>query len=544
MERFGEFILLEKVASGGMADIYKAVKVGARGFYKLLAVKRIKFHICQDKAFQDMFVKEAKVLSNLSHPNVASIYDLNRFNDQFYIVMEYIQGRDLHALIREHKMEGRVIPLDIALYIMTSLADGLEYIHNISDAEGTALHIVHRDINPKNIFLSFQGDVKIIDFGVARADIDSEETKTGVIKGKLSYLSPEQLEGRRINNQTDIFAAGLVFYEMLAGEKLFRGKTEAELLNTVMTLDIDERINELQAPDGLKSILRKSLARDMSERYLSAGELKAAVSRWEIENNISVSGQNLRRLMESRFRQDIEKEETENREHFTVLRRLAEKEELEDEDTVLLDKDETVLLTDEMLKDGTGGVDVKKEQDDRTILLDSGEPDIRKEEADSTTFKRFLTPPFIYIAAGMVLLLVIVSFFLLGRGREETLRPPGMSKEVDIPRHVEEPVTTPAVTEKQKETERPEPARVFTGREEDSKPPAGKAAGYIVFDGEPSGQQIYVDGELKGSLPATIELPAGFHEIRCAMDGFMPYKAGIRLRDGKVVNLKCNLKKE
>ncbi len=537
MERFGDFILLEKVASGGMADIYKAVKVGARGFYKLLAVKRIKIHICQDKAFQDMFVKEARVLSNLSHPNIASIYDLNRFNDQFYIVMEYIQGRDLHALIREQRMGGGTIPLEIVLYIMTSLAEGLEYIHNITDAEGTPLNIVHRDINPKNIFLSFQGEVKIIDFGVARADLDSEETKTGVIKGKLSYLSPEQLEGRGINGQTDIFAAGLVFYEMLSGHKLFRGKSEAELLNTVMTLDIKEKIHELQTEGGLKAILEKSLARDMAERYASAGEMKEAILAWELENGIQVSGQDLKKLMEAGFREDIEREEAGNREHFTVLRKLAEEDELDDEKTVLLDSDETVLLSEEMLRgDGTASgspgqaddhtllLQEKKQQDGRPTAVHGGAVQVEGR------WKKFLRPPLVYgVAAGVLLVLAIVVFALSGGNRHDDRLPPASGTE-----QTSGEAAVSAPVEKRQAVPDETPDR-NSGKTE---------AGYMVFDGEPAGQQIYVDGELRGVIPATVELPAGFHEIECVRAGFMPYKAGIRLRDGKVVNIRCDLKKK
>lgn len=309
MEQFGQYFLLEKIASGGMADIYKAVKIGARGFRKYSAVKKILPHISEDKSIRDMFVKEAHVLSSINHPNIVQIHDLGEEKGQFFIVMDFIKGKDLKTLLLKYQPYEQNIPVELMFFIILSIADGLGYAHNITDSFGKNLNIVHRDVNPNNIFLSYSGEVKIIDFGVVKADTDDNKTKTGIIKGKISYLSPEQLEGKRVDNKTDIFALGLIFYEMFARKKLFDGKTEVETLKQLINLNINEKVDQLGLEKQLADILKKLLCRDETKRYQTAGQFKLDLQKYIRAKGILISAQPLRDCMHLLFADAIESEQ-------------------------------------------------------------------------------------------------------------------------------------------------------------------------------------------------------------------------------------------
>jgi len=208
-ERFGKYILLEKLASGGMAEIYLAKSLGAQGVNKFLAVKRILPQYSENPEFKEMFREEAKVSVNLRHSNVVPIFDFGEEKNQFYLVMDYVEGRNVRQMLNELKKQQIQLSIEQICYIVREAAGGLDHAHRCIDgATGRPLNIIHRDISPQNIMISFEGEVKIIDFGIAKAETQLEATKAGTLKGKFGYMSPEQADGLPIDVRTDIFFSG------------------------------------------------------------------------------------------------------------------------------------------------------------------------------------------------------------------------------------------------------------------------------------------------------------------------------------------------
>src|SRR3989338_5616370 len=238
-KQFGKYYLIEKLAVGGMAEIYKGKTYGVDGFEKLLVVKRILPHCCADKDFITMLVDEAKLSVTLSHANVVQVYDLGKVGDDYFISMEYINGVNLRDIVYRCRERNIKFPDELAAFIMSEVCKGLDYAHRKTDAGGVPLGIVHRDVSPQNILLSYEGEVKLVDFGIAKAAMNISHTMAGILKGKIAYMSPEQALGKTIDHRTDIFSAGIVLYEMLTGGKLFTGESQFEVLNQIRTTRIN-----------------------------------------------------------------------------------------------------------------------------------------------------------------------------------------------------------------------------------------------------------------------------------------------------------------
>jgi eukaryotic-like serine/threonine-protein kinase len=272
VEKFGKYLLLEKVAVGGMAEVYLAKSSGANGVNKFVAIKRILPQFSNNPEFISMFKEEAKVAINLSHSNIVSIYDFGIEQDQFYIVMEYVEGRNLRQIINEMKKSNKTFSLDQAVYMIKEAAAGLNHAHRCTDSQsGKPLNITHRDMSPQNIMVSFEGETKVIDFGIAKAENENEATKAGTLKGKFSYMSPEQSEGFPIDPRTDVFALGIILWELLANDRLFTGSNEGAILRKVRDCQIPaiRKINPL-VPQELERIVMKALAKDKNVRYQTA----------------------------------------------------------------------------------------------------------------------------------------------------------------------------------------------------------------------------------------------------------------------------------
>ena len=226
-DRFGQYEILEKIASGGMAELYKAKRTGVEGFQKIVAIKKILPHLADDEEFVTMFADEAKLAAQLNHPNIIHIYDLGKIQaGGYFIAMEYVDGRDLRgrSSSRRHATLGVPLPVPLAVYIASKVASALDYAHRRRDAEGHELNIVHRDVSPQNILISYEGDIKLCDFGIAKAASKASKTQSGALKGKIQYMSPEQAWGKPIDRRSDLFSLGVVLHELLTGERLFRGR--------------------------------------------------------------------------------------------------------------------------------------------------------------------------------------------------------------------------------------------------------------------------------------------------------------------------------
>ena len=273
--QFGRYQLLEKIGSGGMAEVFKARMRGEGGFEKIVAIKRIVPHMAANDAFITMFIDEAKLAAQLNHNNITHIFDLGKVDAWHYIAMEFVEGKDLRTLLKLGKERAYPLPPELALFVAAKIANALDYAHRRPAADGTELNLVHRDVSPQNILISYEGDIKLCDFGIAKAASKVSTTISGALKGKLQYMSPEQAWGKRVDRRSDVFSLGAVLHEMLTGTPLFEGDTDMSILERV-------REGEVEAPSArgvevskrVDQIVLKALARNPQDRYQNASEME------------------------------------------------------------------------------------------------------------------------------------------------------------------------------------------------------------------------------------------------------------------------------
>ncbi|MFA5623629.1 MAG: serine/threonine-protein kinase [Bradymonadales bacterium] len=279
LERLGRYELDAVVAEGGMARIYRAHTVGLGGVEKVVAIKRLRAQLRDDDELLRMLVDEARLMALMAQKNICQVYGLERDGGEYFIVMEYVEGCNLSELCRYLRQQNRVLPPEAAVYIAIEALSGLSYAHRLQDLEGRALDIIHRDINPQNILLSREGEVKLIDFGIAKATVQSTKTQAGTIKGKINYMSPEQARGDKIEQSSDVFAMAAVLYEMLTGEMLYPLSLDDMRLMQAVKMAQFKPLSELrlQIPLGLRQILNKALRRDTNQRYASSREFLLAL---------------------------------------------------------------------------------------------------------------------------------------------------------------------------------------------------------------------------------------------------------------------------
>ncbi len=274
--QLGKYFLFHRLGKGGMAEVFLAKVLGPTGLGRLVAVKKVLPHYAEDANFLRLFEQEAKLSSRLTHANVIHIYDFGNFEGSYLLVMEFVNGVNLADGIGCARQQGTVVPLDCALYIMSLVADALEYAHQRrDDITGMPLNIIHRDISPKNIMLSFEGDVKVVDFGIAKTQDHADFTKTGMMRGTIGYLSPEIVKGQPVDSRSDIFSACAVLYELIAGTKLVNSENLFVAIQQTQSENfIEGKINELPVDVVLKQILRRGLAQSATDRFEQAGVLR------------------------------------------------------------------------------------------------------------------------------------------------------------------------------------------------------------------------------------------------------------------------------
>jgi serine/threonine protein kinase len=309
--RFGKYTLLRRLARGGMAELFLALRrEGDADFEKLLVIKRILPSLSRDRTFIGMLRHEARVAATLSHPNIVQIFDAGQEDGQFFIAMEHIHGADLRAVIRQMKKKGILeFPLEHAVAIALGTCAGLSYAHDKRDLDGAPLEIVHRDISPQNIVLTFTGDVKIVDFGIAKSKVGdfSEETLSGKLKGKVPYMSPEQARGEPLDARSDLFAVGTMLFELTTGKRLFKGQSEFETLRLICDREYP-RPSEVRPdyPPELERIVMRALAKDRALRYPNGREMQADLEAFVRRSQLVVSSLSVRRFMQSLFDDKLE----------------------------------------------------------------------------------------------------------------------------------------------------------------------------------------------------------------------------------------------
>jgi serine/threonine protein kinase/Tfp pilus assembly protein PilF len=308
-KQFGKYQLLDKIAEGGMAELFRAKLTGAQGFEKLIAIKRILPNLSGEENLLSAFIDEAKLAALLHHENIIQIYDFGSMDDQYFIAMEYLFGKDLRAISRTVRKKDQELGLENILYIICRICAGLDYSHNLKDLQGKALSIIHRDINPQNILITYEGQVKIIDFGIAKAASHNTKTRENLIKGKLAYMSPEQANGQAIDHRSDIFSTGIILYELLADRRMFQGET-MHVLSLVREAQYDppeEVIPNL--PPKLNAILRRALAKDPDERFRYAGEMLADIEEFMFELSLRPNARSFAGYMKELFEEEHAQEE-------------------------------------------------------------------------------------------------------------------------------------------------------------------------------------------------------------------------------------------
>jgi TonB family protein len=273
--RFGQYVLVEKIATGGMAEVWKARMRGVEGFQKIVAIKKILPHLSDNQDFVEMFIDEAKLAAQLNHNNIIHIYDLGKIQSSYYIAMEYIDGHDLKTILKRGEERDTPMTVEIALFVASKIAAALDYAHRKHDFEGKEMGLVHRDVSPQNVLISQEGDIKLCDFGIAKAASKASHTQAGALKGKLQYMSPEQAWGRSIDRRSDVFALATVLFEMLTGRKLFSGDNELSILEQVREARIanPSQFNDEVTPE-IDKIVQKALQKDPAGRYQTAGEMQ------------------------------------------------------------------------------------------------------------------------------------------------------------------------------------------------------------------------------------------------------------------------------
>jgi serine/threonine-protein kinase len=300
--QFGRYTLVERLATGGMAEVFKAKILSAHGFEKLLVIKRILPNLAADKTFVSMFIDEAKLTAQLIHPKIVQVTDFGEENGQYFIALEYVEGFDGLGLLRSAAQKHVRLPIPICMFVAAEVLDALDYAHNANDTEGKPMHLVHRDISPSNVFIARRGDVKLGDFGIAHAQERESKTQAGTLKGKYGYMSPEQVTGGDLDGRSDIFAVGIVLAEMLMGKRLFTAPNDLDVLLMVRDGRL-ERWDKYgkEVPASLDAIVRKALSKGLDDRFQSATEFRNALEDLQFQFGMRVGPSDLGALVADLF---------------------------------------------------------------------------------------------------------------------------------------------------------------------------------------------------------------------------------------------------
>ena len=490
--RFGKYTLIRRLATGGMAELFLAIQKSVAGFEKLLVIKRILPSMNQDGAFIEMLLHEARIAATLSHPNIVQIFDVGQADGQYFIAMEHVHGEDLRSIVRQMKKKGVLeFPLEHALAIVLGMCAGLAYAHDKRDLDGTHLGIVHRDISPQNIVVTFTGDVKIVDFGIAKSDTRvGEQTKSGKLKGKVPYMSPEQARGEPLDARSDLFAAGTMLFELTTGKRLFKGQSEYETLKLICDRDYP-RPSDIHPdyPRGLEAIVMRALAKDPTDRYQTAREMQADLEAFVRQHQIAVSSLALNQFMQSLFEEKLALQ----KEALLQGKHLADSLELQHAGT--------------SNPDVSGGFDV--DASGQRVASTQSMPAAARTVTDVSANRVRRTNG--GLIAGVVAGVLVIAGALGGAGYV-------LAKKNNEASNTPVPAATTAAI----------------------------AKGLLSVTSDPPGASIWINGDLRPEVtPATIkELPTGVAlDVKLTMDGFEHAKQNVTLEEAQTSEVKLELRK-
>jgi serine/threonine-protein kinase len=301
----GKYQLVAEIARGGMGIVYLAMVQGPGGFNKLVVVKELKPELVEEPAFLTMFLDEARLAARLSHPNIVQTNEVGNAGDRYFMAMDYLDGRGLDQIRRRTRHAGYGLSAPMQLRVICDMLAGLDYAHNLTDFDGSPLHIVHRDVSPQNVFVTFDGQVKLLDFGIAKATDSVHETHAGVVKGKVAYMSPEQGRGWKVDARSDVFSAGVMLWEALTGKRMRDGKNEQEKMWALVSADVP-RPSSVKAwvPPELDEICARAMAWERDDRYPSAGALQADLEAYLRKSGSNVTARDVGACVSDLFRED------------------------------------------------------------------------------------------------------------------------------------------------------------------------------------------------------------------------------------------------
>ena len=304
-QQFGKYVLLRKIATGGMAEIFQGKTAGAEGFEKDIVIKRILPHFSEDEAFVKMFIDEASITAKLQHANIVQIFDFDVIDGSYYIAMEYIEGEDLSAVLKDGQAAGRMLSVPQCVWVTMELAKGLYYAH-VKEHKGRPLNIIHRDISPHNAMIAYNGEVKLMDFGIAKAAERSTKTQAGTVKGKVAYMSPEQARGKNLDGRSDLFALATVLWEMLTFKRLFLRESDFETLTAVLKDPIEPPSRfRPEVDQELDDILMTALEKDRDDRQKNVEEFTRELTRWYYKTVTDFEAEKLKPYMQQLYASKI-----------------------------------------------------------------------------------------------------------------------------------------------------------------------------------------------------------------------------------------------
>jgi serine/threonine protein kinase len=306
----GPYRVVEEIGLGGMASVHLARMDGPGGFQKWVAIKRIHPHLVEDEILVTMFLDEARVAARISHPNVATVFELGKHKNTYWIAMEYLHGEPLREVMRRTDELGQIMPTEIACRVIADAAEGLHSAHELLGRNGEKLGLVHRDVTPHNLFVTYDGTTKVVDFGIAKHAARTSNTRAGTLKGKLAYMSPEQVGGEALDRRTDVFALGVVLWELTTGERLFRMETDLDTLAKVRACLVPRPSERVPGyPPDLEAVVMKALTRNRLERYATARELSRALQSLLMKRGLFVASDEVASYMASLFGDRLRKRE-------------------------------------------------------------------------------------------------------------------------------------------------------------------------------------------------------------------------------------------
>jgi eukaryotic-like serine/threonine-protein kinase len=430
-QHFGKYLLLKKIATGGMAEVFRAKQIGVEGFEKLVALKRILPHLTDNEEFIKMFIDEGKLAAQLTHTNIVQIYELGEVNHSYYIAMEYVHGKNLKQILHRAKQMNLPMTIEKAVTVASKICKALDYAHRKADMAGNPLKLVHRDVSPQNVLISYEGEVKLVDFGIAKAASQASITRAGALKGKILYMSPEQAWGKPIDHRSDIYSVGNLLYEMVTSRKLFAGQTEVEILKKVRDPKIVAPSHYAKdMPAELEKIILKALDVDPDKRYQDASSMKRALDKYLFKRKVALGALNLGSYVQNLFQDEFQQDTAESLGQVdlpSVVLTDVDTEEPEAEEP------ETPSSPPRVKSSDTPSRPVSRS---RRLLV--AEPDESQEPGSSDVFSRTAlssrgAPTWLYVMIGAVMLLLgLVVYLIVVRpaprdlmteGEEKTLQP-------------------------------------------------------------------------------------------------------------------------